>query len=347
MADNIEQIKSRLDVVAVISDYLKLQKSGVNYKACCPFHNEKTPSFYVSPERQIWHCFGCSQGGDIFGFIKAVEGVEFPEALRILARKAGVELEEFIPEARDEKERLFEIVELATKFFEKQIYNSTDGKSALKYLEERGLNTETIKSFRLGFAPNDWQALNEFLRGRGYTENEVVASGLAIKKDSGAGIYDRFRSRITFPIADINDRVVGFTGRVFDVKNGLNEQGARTSQAIERFEHIEAKYINTPQTTIYDKSRVLYGLNKAKMQIKKAEKCLLVEGNMDAVMSCQAGVGNVVASSGTALTPLHLNLLKRYTANLNFCFDTDQAGAMATRRGIGLALNQGFKRCPR
>jgi len=334
--DNVSKIKDRLDVVDVISGYLKLQKAGINFKARCPFHNEKTPSFVISPERQVWHCFGCSKGGDIFSFIQDIEGVEFPEALRILAGKAGIELDHSfgrgaVSVGKDDKIRLFQVCESATRFFEKQ-FQSNVGKLALAYLKDRGVKEETIKEFRLGFAPNDWNALGGFLKNCGYLESEIVESGLAIKRNDGSGIYDRFRSRITFPIFDLNGQVVGFTGRIFSSESAPVSAG----------EIDQAKYINTPQTRIYDKSKILYGLNKAKLEIKQADLCVLVEGNMDALMSYQAGVKNVVASSGTALTPNHLSLLHRYTTNLGFCFDTDQAGDRATRRGIGLALSQNF-----
>ncbi len=329
MEDNVSKIKDRLDVVDVISGYLKLQKAGMNFKARCPFHNEKTPSFVVSPERQVWHCFGCSKGGDIFSFVQDIEGVEFPEALRILAAKAGIELDVSARggsafSEKDDKTKLYEVCEAATKFFEKQFHSNT-GKRAVEYLKNRGVEDKTIQEFRLGFAPNDWNALGTFLKNCGYSESEIIEAGLAIKRNDGSGAYDRFRSRIVFPIFDLNGQVIGFTGRIFE----SDDKEA-------------AKYINTPQTRIYDKGRVLYGLNKAKMEIKQADQCILVEGNMDALMSHQAGIKNVVASSGTALTPSHLTLLRRYTTNLGFCFDSDQAGAMATKRGIGLALSQNF-----
>ncbi|MEK7589586.1 MAG: DNA primase [Patescibacteria group bacterium] len=327
MADSIEQIKSKLDVVDVISGYIKVQKSGVNFKARCPFHNEKTPSFYISPERQIWHCFGCAKGGDMFGFIKEIESVEFGEALRILAQRAGVQLDRYTPESKSEKTELYEITEAASQFFEKQLTHSQTGQKAREYLKSRGVDEEMVREFRLGFAPDDWQVLGKFLNDRGHKNPKIVAAGLAVPKDNRQ--YDRFRSRITFPILDINGQVVGFTGRVFSTKPMTKEEEG-------------AKYINTPQTLIYDKSKVLYGLHRAKVDIKTADACVLVEGNMDALMSYQAGVRNVVATSGTALTPHHLRLLQRYTTNLNFCFDTDQAGAIATRRGIGLALSQSF-----
>ena len=277
MEDNVSKIKDRLDVVDVISGYLKLQKAGINFKARCPFHNEKTPSFVVSPERQVWHCFGCSKGGDIFSFVQDIEGVEFPEALRVLAAKAGIELESFNPAVKDDKTKLYEVCESATKFFEKQFLSST-GKLALEYLKNRGVAEPTIQEFRLGFAPNDWNALGTFLKNCGYSENEIIEAGLAVKRNDSSGVYDRFRSRMMFPIWDLNGQVVGFTGRIF----GTDDKES-------------AKYINTPQTRIYDKSRILYGLNKAKMEIKSADQCVLVEGNMDALMSYQAGVKNVVA----------------------------------------------------
>ena len=339
MNDNISKIKDRLNVVDVVSGYLKLHKAGVNFKAPCPFHNEKTPSFFVSPERQIWHCFGCQKGGDIFAFIKEMEGVEFPEALRILAARAGIELEEFDSAIKDSKDCLYQICELSARFFEKQLGRSDTGQRAVGYLKSRGLEEATMAKFRLGFAPNTWDALTKYLRNSGFTEKEIIDSGVVVKKDATSyklqatsSIYDRFRSRIIFPISDVNGRVVGFTGRIFPAEGGSASGG----------EIKEAKYINTPQTLIYDKSRILYGLEHSRGDIRKKNKCLLVEGNMDAIMSYQAGVTNVVASSGTALTPMHLAILKRYTSNLDFCFDTDSAGALATKRGIGMALGQDF-----
>jgi DNA primase len=330
MSDTVEQIKSRLDIVDVISGYLKVQKAGINHKARCPFHNEKTPSFYISPERQSWHCFGCNKGGDMFSFVQEIEGVEFVEAMRILAAKAGVQIPQYRPELAREKDvraPLLEVAELSAKFFEKQLWNGVAGAKALAYLRERGLTDETIKAWRLGWAPNDWRALTEFVRSQGYPPAAIVGAGMAIEKNDRQ--YDRFRSRIMFPIADANSQVVGFTGRVFGAEVAVDGEPL-------------AKYVNTPQTVIYDKSRILFGLDKAKLDMRRSDVCVLVEGNMDAIMSWQAGATNVVATSGTALTPHQLRMLSRYSTNLNFCFDTDQAGQAATRRGIGLALSQGF-----
>lgn len=330
--DIISKIKDRIDIVDLVSSYLKLQKSGVNYKARCPFHNEKTGSFFVSPERQIWHCFGCGAGGDCFGFVKQIEGVEFPEALRTLATRAGIELQPYSQEHQEfqsAKTKLYEISELAARFFEKQLHESAVGRQALAYLIERGLSTESVKDFRLGFAPDSWDSLVNFLE-RKYSSQDIISAGLAIKKDNG-GHYDRFRSRIMFPIADINGQVVGFSGRIYEQTRG----SPATTDA-------GAKYVNTPQTPIYNKSRILYGLNKAKLAIRQKNKCLVVEGNVDVIMSHQAGAANVVASSGTALTGGHLNVIKRYTDNLDLCFDSDEAGATATDRGVDLALAGGF-----
>src|SRR3989338_759482 len=206
MADNIAQIKERLNVVYVISGYIKVQKAGTNFKARCPFHNEKTPSFYISPERQIWHCFGCQKGGDIFGFVKEMEGVEFPEALRILAQRAGVKLETFDPALQDAKTVLYDICETSTRFFEKQLYHSPVGKEALVYLRDRGLTEDTIKDFRLGFAPDGWHNLSQFLKDCGFKDKDIIDSGMTIKREGGQDMHDRFRSRIIFPIADLNDQ---------------------------------------------------------------------------------------------------------------------------------------------
>lgn len=320
--DNVAAIKERLNIVDVISGYIKTQKAGINFKARCPFHNEKTPSFYISPERQIWHCFGCQKGGDMFTFVQEMEGLDFSEALKTLALKAGVELERFNSKEKDDKEELYRVSELASRFFEKQLYNSPTGKKALVYLLGRGIKEETLKEFRVGFAPDSWNALSAYLSESGFKRSDIITAGLSIKKDGKDEIFDRFRSRITFPIADINGRIVGFTARIFG-DNHPPDVG---------------KYINTPQTPIYDKSRILYGLDKAKTSIRRQNRALLVEGNIDVIMSYQSGATNVAATSGTALTPNHLQILQRYTNNLDFCFDTDQAGSIATRRGIGMAL---------
>jgi len=324
MQNPIEEIKNRLDVVDVVRGYIKLKKAGANYQALCPFHSEKKPSFFVSPSRQMWKCFGCGRGHSMFDFIMQIEGVEFGDALRILAQKAGVELKPIRPELKTQRQRLYEICELGCKFFEKQLEQSAKGKKVQAYLVKRGVNQESRSAWRLGYAPEKWHGLGDFLMNTGYQKDEILRAGLNIKSEKG-NYYDRFRSRIMFPIFDLNSQVIGFTGRILpgqEIKAG--------------------KYMNTPATLLYNKSRILYGLNQAKVDIRKNNACILVEGNVDVILSHQAGIKNLVATCGTALTPFQLNILKRYSDNLVLAFDMDIAGDTATKKGIDLAQARGF-----
>ena len=320
----IEEIKNRLNVVDVVGSYVKLTKTGINYRGVCPFHSEKSPSFFVSPTRQMWHCFGCSAGSSIFDFVMRIEGIEFGDALRILANKAGVQLKRENVQLRTERQRLYELCDMACLFFEKQLDEGNIGKEAKEYLKKRGITDESLKKWRIGFSPDTWNGLTDFLIGKGYQRQEIVKAGLAIEKDGKNDSYDRFRGRIMFPVFDINSQVVGFGGRVF---KQVNET---------------AKYINTPQTILYDKSNVLYGLNNAKLAVRREQKCVVVEGYTDVILSHQVGFENTVAASGTALTGHHLSLLKRYTENLILAFDMDVAGDSATKRSIALGKEQGF-----
>ena len=338
MESPIEEIKNRLDIVELVGQYVKLKKTGANLSALCPFHAEKSGSFFVSPARQTWKCFGCGKGGDIFTFVQEIEGVEFGDALRILAAKAGVELKRQTREAaamKTERQRLYDVCELAAKFFQKQLSSSRAGAEAQKYLLGRGLSENSIAFWRLGYAPSSWQGLHDFLAEQGYTDKEIVTAGLAGASAHGR-IYDRFRGRIMFPIFDFNSQVAGFGGRIFESENVAPEISSGSIAPS------EPKYLNTVNTLIYDKSRLLYGLDRAKMAIRKSDVCVLVEGYTDAIMSFQSGVENVVATSGTALTQDHLKTLKRFTDNLILGYDMDLAGENANRRGIDLARSLGF-----
>ncbi|MFA6476144.1 MAG: DNA primase [Candidatus Paceibacterota bacterium] len=324
MASSVEQIKSKLGIVDVVSSYMKLEKAGINYRGCCPFHNEKTPSFFISPARGSYHCFGCNRGGDIISFVQEIEGVDFLEALKTLAERAGVELET-LAQAPKTDNRLFTLLDEATNFYFKQLVGKPE---ALNYLYERGLTKETIKTWRLGFAPEGWRSLSEYLLGRGYREDEMIKTGVAVAQTAHAGqgrVYDRFRSRIMFPLFNPTGKVVGYSGRIF----GPNQEDT-------------AKYINSPQTELYDKSRLLYGYDRAKQAMRQKDFCVFVEGQFDVIMSHQAGMTNTVAVSGTAMTSEHVQLIKRLTDNVVLAYDYDLAGLSASRRAIDLLRSEGL-----
>lgn len=325
MSSTVEQIKARLNIVDVTQSYIKLQKAGANFKANCPFHNEKTPSFFVSPARQSWHCFGCSRGGDMFSFVMEIEGVDFLESLKILADRSGVEIEKIDKNSQNERLKLLQLISESIKFYETELSKNKD---IIAYLKKRGMKGETARSFGIGFAPAGWRNLHDYLKNKGYSDSEMEKAGMIVKSSKAqAGYYDRFRSRIMFPISSASGQAVGFSGRIFG-EEGIDSGG---------------KYINSPQTALYDKSKILYGFDKAKNEIRKKDACVIVEGQMDAVMSHQAGVSNAVAVSGTALTLDQIKLIKRLTEKIIMAFDKDEAGARASSKGIDMALAEGFE----
>ncbi len=319
--DEVGEIKQRLDVAEVVGGYITLKQAGRNLKAPCPFHNEKSASFMVSPEKGIWHCFGCGEGGDIFKFVMRMEGLEFRSALELLAKKAGVELKNTGRNDNSKvKERLIKAHDWAVKYFQSSLVRN---EKALNYVvKSRGLTRQTIIDFQIGYAPQSWEGLVGILRKKGFSDDELVKSGLAGQRTAGRGLYDSFRGRIMFTICDGQGRPIGFTGRVLDDS--------------------VPKYLNTPQTMLYDKSRAIYGLHLAKEAIRSSDEVVLVEGNMDVVASHQAGVKQVVAASGTALTLDQLKTLGRLTKNVKLAFDQDLAGLAATERAIELAQKLGL-----
>jgi DNA primase len=306
----VEEVKARLDIVEHISDYLPLKKAGHNWRGLCPFHPEKTPSFMVSREKQIFHCFGCGAGGDIIGFTMKQEGLTFPEALRILAKKAGVELV-LDPRAQGEREALKAIQWEALRFYQAALERSKEAKA---YLKKRGVTEDSKKAFSLGWAPHGWQGLHEHLKGKGHKDPMLLKSGLFASGNKG--LYDAFRERIMFPILDLHGEAIAFGGR-------LMGEG-------------QPKYLNSSDTPLFKKGETLYALEKAKEEIRKRERAVVVEGYMDAIMCHQAGIANTVAPLGTALTAGHLKKLGRYAPRLVLVFDGDQAGLAAARRSLPL-----------
>lgn len=323
--DEKDQIKDRLDVAEVIGGYLDLKKAGMaSYKALCPFHQERTPSFHVSTEKQIWHCFGCNKGGDIFSFVMDIEGLSFREALELLADKAGVNLPEK-SQFKKEDNKTKQLNTLACQFYHLLLVEHKEAEKAREYVKNRGIGVDLIDKFKLGFAPDNWTLLYDTLKSKGYTEKEIHQAGLIKPRNSGSGYIDVFRGRVMVPIRDERGQVVGFTGRILEASDKA------------------PKYVNTPETEIFHKGRLLYGLFEGKRAIRQEDSVVIVEGNLDVIASHKAGVENVVASSGTALTEDQLNLLKRHTKNLIFCFDSDLAGFSAVKKGIDLARKLQFQ----
>ncbi len=336
--DPKEEIKSRLDIAELIGEYLTLKPAGVSrFRALCPFHTEKTPSFHVSTDKQIWHCFGCNEGGDCFSFVMKMEGMDFPEALLHLGKKVGVEVPRFAATDTNEKQRLIDMHELARKYFRKVLVESGIAITVREYVTRRGIRDELAEKFSIGFAPDTWDSLVGFLGTRGYSATEIEKAGLALRRKDGSGLYDRFRNRLMIPLRDQHGNTVGFTGRVFPADRSLKLEDQRKNEGFEN-----PKYLNSPETQIYHKGRLLFGLDLAKQAIKAEGRVIIVEGNLDVVASHKAGVENVVASSGTALTEEHLALLKRFTKTIVFSFDADAAGFKAAQRGIALARTAGL-----
>ncbi len=319
MSQEVEEIKTKINLAELIGQYVKLIPAGGNFRAHCPFHNEKTPSFMISPSKQIWKCFGCGAGGDAFTFLMKIEGLEFGEALRILAQKTGVKLSGRQSADSGRKTRLIEITELAAKYWRKVFLDSPVAEPARKYLESRGISKESAEVFQLGYAVDSWDNLLSFFVKRDYRPEEVFQAGLLVEKNRGSGFYDRFRGRLMFPISDLAGRIVGFGGRTLKTEE-------------------TAKYINTPQTLIYNKSLILYGLYQAKEAIKERDACILAEGYLDVIPSHQIGVKNIVSISGTSLTPEQVKIIKRYSSNLILALDMDLAGRQAASRSIEIAL---------
>ncbi len=331
-----ELIKSKLDIVDFLRGYLTLTPAGKNFKALCPFHHEKTPSFMVSPDRQSWHCFGCSLGGDIFGFVMRYENLEFGEALRMLAEKAGVELRRENPAEYKFSGLLYDLNDAAKQYFKKALAAAPIAK---KYLAERGLKPETIETFELGWAPNEPEGLSMHLLNAGTSPQDVIQAGLSIKTERGL-MLDRFRGRIMFPIHNHLGKVVGFTGRILpQLEKEIAARATATSGAATQG---IAKYVNSPETPIFQKSKLLYGFWKSKDAIREVKSAVLVEGQMDFLMSYQSGVRNVIASSGTALTADHLRAVHRMAEELVLLFDNDVAGSDAAERAIDLAEANDF-----
>ncbi|MBI4620830.1 MAG: DNA primase [Desulfobacterales bacterium] len=323
--DKLEEIKDRVSIVEVISDYVSLKKAGKNYKGLCPFHSEKTPSFMVNEEKQIFHCFGCNTGGNVFNFLMKMDRLSFPEAARGLARRYGIDLPKIKISEADKRETLkrewlFELNELAASYYHNLLINEKEGKEAREYLRQRGIGNDVIIDHRLGYAQNSWDGLLKFLSKKGASLSRVSEVGLIIPKKA-QGFYDRFRGRMIFPIINIHGKVIGFGGRVLD--NSL------------------PKYLNSPESSIYNKSNSLYGLKVAKDFIRSEDKVIVVEGYFDLLSLNQYGIKNVAATLGTSLTTGHIRILRRYTNNIITVFDADEAGKKAAARSLDVLLKHG------
>jgi len=324
--DQVEEVKSKVDIVELINDYVPLKKSGRNYQALCPFHDEKTPSFMVSPELQIYKCFGCGAGGDAINFLMEYEKIEFWEALEILAKRVGVKLKrKKFSKEEENKKRLYEINHLAADFYHFILTEREEGKKALEYLTNRGIKKETIKEFKLGYSPRKKKAVIKYLKKKGYTGQEIRQTGLVAKGKRGD--YERFYSRVVFPLCDHRENVIGFSGRVVP---GLSPDNI-------------PKYINIPNTLLYKKGKNLYGLWLTKREIREVNQAVVVEGEFDLISPYQSGLKNIVAIKGTAFTPQQAKLLNRYADTAVFALDADAAGSEAVKRSSGIAEKEGME----
>ncbi|ADL12232.1 DNA primase [Acetohalobium arabaticum] len=322
----IDKVRDNNDIIDVISDYTNLEKAGKNYKALCPFHDERTPSFMVNPEKQLYHCFGCGVGGNVFNFMMDIENLDFIEAVEILAQRIGLSL----PERKDSstgesttKSEIYEIHNWAVKFFNYLLTETNQGSEAYEYLRQRGIKEETIDQFELGYAPDSWRGLFDFLRKKGYSADRIQQAGLIIPQKKGKGYYDRFRNRIIFTINNLRGQAIGFGGRVVDDSH--------------------PKYLNSPQTPVFNKKNILYGLARAKREIKRSGSVVIVEGYTDVITGHQFGIENIVASLGTSLTKSQARLLRRYADRVYIAYDGDVAGENATLRGFNILKNTGLE----
>lgn len=322
---DIDEVKSRLNIIDIIGERVTLKRAGRNFKGLCPFHNEKTPSFMVSPERGSWHCFGCGKGGSVIDFVMEYEHVDFAEALETLALRAGVTLEHRQSESPEKKlkEKIYEVNHLASEYYHYILTSHKLGKNALEYLAKRGVKEQTMKTFMLGYSPNSWDGLKKFLNKKGYDERLLETAGLTIPSSRGG--YDRFRGRVMFALRDHRGKVIGFSGRLLDP------------------EIKEAKYINTAETPVYVKGDTLYGIDVTKGAIQKENEAIVMEGEFDVISSFQEGIGNVVAIKGSALTEAHVTLIRRFADKIIFALDADVAGDAASRRGINIAEKAGLE----
>ncbi|HEV8376194.1 MAG TPA: DNA primase [Candidatus Polarisedimenticolia bacterium] len=320
--DFLGKVRSSADIREVIAGYVPLKKMGGRYRGLCPFHNEKTPSFYVDVGKQLFYCFGCGTGGDVFKFLMLYEKVEFPEALRTLARRYGIPVPERSQAASSERQVLLKIHQAALSYFRKTLREEDEGKAALQYLKTRGLAPETVEAFALGFAPARWDGLKSSLLKQGFPEAKLVQAGVLARKEETGRTFDRFRGRLIFPIRAVSGDVVGFGGRL--LADG------------------EPKYLNSPETPLFRKGEVLYGLDRTADAIRKQDRAVLVEGYMDFLSLHQAGFGELAATLGTGFTPSHARLLSRYTRRVVVNFDPDSAGQAATRRSLDILLESGF-----